>query len=168
MKTFVPSCRPSDPASCCVKHQQKISKSICCQAYHRPAKTTIEQHQHEKANGKMKSMRDAAIRTGALSSIILWSSVAVAAQAQEVVAAAVPYTPSPMETPSWEIWVGFVAGVVPFAIATFEFSKRILIQRRCEVCQGRGLVQRGRVLRKCSQVCYLLICISMNLASSYN
>jgi len=26
----------------------------------------------------------------------------------------------------WEIWVGFVAGVIPFVIATIEFSKRIV------------------------------------------
>ncbi|EFN53615.1 hypothetical protein CHLNCDRAFT_14374, partial [Chlorella variabilis] len=51
----------------------------------------------------------------------------------------------------WEVWVGFVAGVVPFAIASFEFGKRILIQRRCPACRGRGLVQRGRYLRKCAE-----------------
>lgn len=76
----------------------------------------------------------------------------VAEQAAQVLIAAQPgYTPSPMEVPSWEIWAGFVAGVVPFIIASYEFGKRIVIQRRCPECQGRGLVQRGRVLKKCTQ-----------------
>ena len=64
--------------------------------------------------------------------------------------AAAHYVPSPLETPSWEIWVGFVAGVVPFAIASYEFGKRVLIQRRCPECNGRGLVQRGRYMKKCT------------------
>ncbi|KAG2440008.1 hypothetical protein HXX76_004125 [Chlamydomonas incerta] len=65
------------------------------------------------------------------------------------------YVPSPVE-PGWEIWLGFVAGVVPFAIGSYEFGKRILIQLRCEVCGGRGLVPsagagKDRYLRKCPQ-----------------
>lgn len=62
------------------------------------------------------------------------------------------YVPSPMEVPSLEVWVGFLAGVIPFAIASVEFSKRIIIQRRCKACGGRGLVQNsnGR-FRKCTQ-----------------
>ena len=63
------------------------------------------------------------------------------------------YVPSPMELPEWQIWVGFVAGVIPFVIASVEFGKRIIIQRRCPKCQGRGLVMnsRGDRLIKCSQ-----------------
>jgi len=83
----------------------------------------------------------------------LWSSPATAATglaASAASVAATPYTPSPME-PGWEIYVGFVAGVVPFIIASYEFGKRIIIQRRCPECLGKGLVQRGRVLRKCTQ-----------------
>jgi hypothetical protein len=72
----------------------------------------------------------------------------LAASAASVVTT--PYTPSPME-PGWEIYVGFVAGVVPFIIASYEFGKRIIIQRRCPECLGKGLVQRGKVLRKCTQ-----------------
>ncbi|KAG2454770.1 hypothetical protein HYH02_000605 [Chlamydomonas schloesseri] len=65
------------------------------------------------------------------------------------------YVPSPVE-PGWEIWLGFVAGVVPFAIGSYEFGKRILIQLRCEVCGGRGLVPsagagKDKYLRKCPQ-----------------
>ncbi|PNW84472.1 hypothetical protein CHLRE_03g145567v5 [Chlamydomonas reinhardtii] len=65
------------------------------------------------------------------------------------------YVPSPVE-PGWEIWLGFIAGVVPFAIGSYEFGKRILIQLRCEVCGGRGLVPSGgagkdKYLRKCPQ-----------------
>lgn len=35
------------------------------------------------------------------------------------------YVPSPLE-PGWEIWLGFVAGVVPFLIGSYEFGKRIV------------------------------------------
>jgi hypothetical protein len=35
------------------------------------------------------------------------------------------YVPSPYE-PGWEVWVGAVAGVIPFAIGSFEFGKRIV------------------------------------------
>ncbi|GIL97533.1 hypothetical protein Vretimale_3176, partial [Volvox reticuliferus] len=65
------------------------------------------------------------------------------------------YVPSPLE-PGWEVWLGFVAGVVPFAIGAYEFGKRIIIQLRCEQCGGRGLVPsagpgRDKYLRKCPQ-----------------
>lgn len=43
------------------------------------------------------------------------------------------------------------AGVIPFIIGAYEFGKRILIQRQCQVCEGSGLVQRGRYLRKCPE-----------------
>lgn len=43
-----------------------------------------------------------------------------------------------------------VAGFTPFVVASYEFGKRILIQRRCEMCKGSGLVQRGKYLRKCT------------------
>ena len=42
----------------------------------------------------------------------------------------------------WQIWVGFLAGLAPVAIATFEFGKRIAIQRQCAVCAGSGLVTK--------------------------
>lgn len=58
---------------------------------------------------------------------------------------------SPIEPPdvSWEIYFGFIAGLSPFVIAAYEFGKRILIQQRCEVCTGSGLVTKGRFKRKC-------------------
>jgi hypothetical protein len=87
----------------------------------------------------------------------LWAAAAGGAQAAEAAEAAARYTPSPME-PGWEIWAGLVAGVVPFIIASYEFGKRILIQRRCPECGGKGLVERGskRKLRKCPEVRALL------------
>ncbi|GLI59535.1 hypothetical protein VaNZ11_001429, partial [Volvox africanus] len=65
------------------------------------------------------------------------------------------YVPS-LQEPGWEVWLGFVAGVVPFAIGAYEFGKRIIIQLRCEQCGGRGLVPsagpgRDKYLRKCPQ-----------------
>lgn len=39
--------------------------------------------------------------------------------------AAAGYTPSPY-SPGWEVWVGFAAGVIPFLIGGYEFTKRIV------------------------------------------
>jgi hypothetical protein len=40
-------------------------------------------------------------------------------------------------------------GVFPFAWASYEFGKRILIQRRCQKCEGSGLVwTKGKGMRK--------------------
>jgi len=54
-----------------------------------------------------------------------------------------------MTPPSWQIWTGFVVGVFPFFIASYEFGKRILIQRRCLRCTGSGLISnsRGRLVK---------------------
>ena len=55
---------------------------------------------------------------------------------------------------SWQLWFGFFAGVAPFAIAAYEFGKRVRIQRRCARCAGSGLVDvataRERRLVKCT------------------
>ena len=51
----------------------------------------------------------------------------------------VPYVPSPY-TPGPEIWLGALLPTLVFALGSYEFGKRILIQRRCAVCAGTGLV----------------------------
>ncbi|XP_021595404.1 uncharacterized protein LOC110602245 isoform X2 [Manihot esculenta] len=50
---------------------------------------------------------------------------------------------------TWQIVVGAIAGVTPFVVAGIEFSKRIIAQRRCEVCGGSGLVLREKSYFKC-------------------
>ena len=53
---------------------------------------------------------------------------------------------------SWQLYVGFFAGLAPFIVASYEFGKRILMQRRCAMCRGTGLIIRkgdGRS-RKCT------------------
>ncbi|XWS51781.1 hypothetical protein CRYUN_Cryun11dG0012400 [Craigia yunnanensis] len=50
---------------------------------------------------------------------------------------------------TWQIVVGAIAGVTPFIVAGIEFSKRIIAQRRCEVCGGSGLVFRNNDYFKC-------------------
>ena len=52
--------------------------------------------------------------------------------------------------PEWQIYYGFIAGLTPCVIAAYEFGKRIIIQRRCELCGGSGLIQKGRYMRKCT------------------
>lgn len=46
------------------------------------------------------------------------------------------YTPGPVEV-GWEVWVGFAAGIIPFAIGSYEFLKRIV--------SGRGAWRGGGV-----------------------
>ncbi|XP_015902615.3 uncharacterized protein LOC107435503 [Ziziphus jujuba] len=50
---------------------------------------------------------------------------------------------------TWQIVVGAIAGVTPFVVAGIEFSKRIIAQRRCEVCGGSGLVQKNEYYVRC-------------------
>jgi hypothetical protein len=86
------------------------------------------------------------------------SAASASAAAVAAALAAGTYTPSPAAPPSWEIWVGAVVGVIPFIFASVEFSKRVLIQRRCPECAGSGLVSfnskgqplPGGQLRKCA------------------
>jgi hypothetical protein len=86
------------------------------------------------------------------------SAASASAAAVAAALAAGTYAPSPAAPPSWEIWVGAVVGVIPFIFASVEFSKRVLIQRRCPECAGSGLVSLnskgqalpGGQLRKCA------------------
>ncbi|KAB1225973.1 hypothetical protein CJ030_MR1G018344 [Morella rubra] len=50
---------------------------------------------------------------------------------------------------TWQIAVGAAAGVTPFVVAGIEFGKRIIAQRRCEVCGGSGLVLRDKEYFRC-------------------
>ncbi|XP_059444401.1 uncharacterized protein LOC132176262 [Corylus avellana] len=50
---------------------------------------------------------------------------------------------------TWQIVVGVIAGVTPFVVAGIEFSKRIMAQKRCEVCGGSGLVLRDKYYFRC-------------------
>ncbi|CAA0815372.1 Unknown protein [Striga hermonthica] len=43
---------------------------------------------------------------------------------------------------TWQIVLGALAGVSPFVVAGIEFSKRIIEQKKCKVCNGSGLVLR--------------------------
>ena len=50
----------------------------------------------------------------------------------------------------WQLYFGFFAGLAPFIIAAYEFGKRILIQRKCALCRGSGLIKKGEYSRKCT------------------
>ncbi|KAL2316673.1 hypothetical protein Fmac_030549 [Flemingia macrophylla] len=58
--------------------------------------------------------------------------------------------PAPVEV-TWQIMVGALAGVTPFVVAGIEFSKRIIAQKRCEVCGGSGLVLREKEHFRCPE-----------------
>ncbi|KAJ3696191.1 hypothetical protein LUZ60_001568 [Juncus effusus] len=50
---------------------------------------------------------------------------------------------------TWQITIGALAGITPFVIAGIEFSKRIIAQKKCEVCGGSGLVLRDKIYVRC-------------------
>ncbi|TKY57376.1 Viral late protein transcription factor 3, zinc ribbon [Spatholobus suberectus] len=52
---------------------------------------------------------------------------------------------------TWQIVIGAIAGVTPFVVAGIEFSKRIIAQKRCEVCGGSGLVLREKDYFRCPE-----------------
>lgn len=52
---------------------------------------------------------------------------------------------------TWQVVAGSIAGVTPFVVAGVEFSKRIIAQRACPVCEGSGLELVGRFYRKCRE-----------------
>lgn len=58
------------------------------------------------------------------------------------------FEPAPVE--AWQLWTGSIVGLAPFVLASYEFGKRILIQQRCAVCNGSGLIVRGGLKRKCT------------------
>ncbi|GJN17594.1 hypothetical protein PR202_gb04673 [Eleusine coracana subsp. coracana] len=62
-------------------------------------------------------------------------------------AAADASLPPPQVT--WQIVVGAVAGATPFIVAGVEFSKRIIAQKKCEVCGGSGLVPKNDYYVRC-------------------
>nr|CAD1833764.1 unnamed protein product [Ananas comosus var. bracteatus] len=61
---------------------------------------------------------------------------------------AADFSSAPVEI-TWQIAVGAVAGITPFLVAGIEFSKRIVAQRRCEVCKGSGLVLKDTYYVRC-------------------
>lgn len=74
------------------------------------------------------SLGGAAAVAASLSAAAASASAAAGTHADAAVVAAATaaaYTPGPVEV-GWELWAGFIAGVIPFAIATVEFSKRIV------------------------------------------
>lgn len=135
-------CRQS--TTCC-------AGSSCKQGFQFAPVSRIEQYKHSTktlASALLPSLIHL-VTAGQLHAEPSSASSAAAADVTAAVAAGT-YVPGPVEI-GWEIWFGTAVGVIPFIIASVEFGKRILIQRRCEVCEGSGLVKKGRYLRKCSQ-----------------
>jgi len=128
---------------------RRIARDLACGLETRYTPHNADRRIHNPdANSRRNATHLEKSRYKILSFVLSLTSIAPAALATVDIPS---YKPSPMEIPSWQIWVGFAAGVVPFAIASIEFGKRIRIQQRCVQCNGQGLVQRGRFLRKCNQ-----------------
>ncbi|CAL5228818.1 g12019 [Coccomyxa viridis] len=83
-----------------------------------------------------------------LAATLLLSQVSCHASLAEE--AVTKYVPGPVEVGP-QIWVGAIAATIPFVIGSWEFAKRIIIQRRCQKCGGNGLVMKGRFARKCPE-----------------
>lgn len=47
----------------------------------------------------------------------------------------------PTEAAQTQALAGSLIALVPFVVATYEFSKRIVMQRRCARCSGDGLIK---------------------------
>jgi len=65
------------------------------------------------------------------------------------------YVPPPLDDSAlFPLYLGAAMGFFPVVIASYEFGKRLLIQRQCALCSGSGLVQRTQFgsprLLKCS------------------
>lgn len=107
--------------------------------------TTQTLHQQRMLPAKSKlPWREAALL------VFIASGNGDVAIAADSVGGAHGYVPSPVNI-GWEIYAGAIAGIIPFAIGSYQFIARILIQRRCEKCNGSGLVERGPFLRKCPE-----------------
>ncbi|CAD6236677.1 unnamed protein product [Miscanthus lutarioriparius] len=77
------------------------------------------------------------------------SVCAVDAASVAAAASAAADSPLPPAQVTWQIVVGAVAGVTPFVVAGVEFGKRIIAQKKCEVCGGSGLVMKKDYYVRC-------------------
>ena len=115
----------------------------CC----RHAKRILPPSRRESENKPAAALPEplaAASALDALTSSASWLAVVAtttttAAAATTASSAAPSYVPSPY-TPGPEIWLGALLPTLVFALGSWEFGTRILIQRRCAVCAGTGLV----------------------------
>lgn len=113
--------------SCC-RHAQRIL----------PTSSRRESENKPPAAALSEALTAAAsLDVAASSASVVASTLATAATTTTSTA---PYVPSPY-TPGPEIWLGALLPTLVFALGSWEFGKRILIQRRCAVCAGTGLVE---------------------------
>ncbi|XP_008657201.1 uncharacterized protein [Zea mays] len=66
-------------------------------------------------------------------------------------ASAAADSPLPPVQVTWQIAVGALAGVTPFVVAGVEFGKRIIAQKKCQVCGGSGLVTKNDYYVRCQK-----------------
>ncbi|KAF7030836.1 hypothetical protein CFC21_042286 [Triticum aestivum] len=74
---------------------------------------------------------------------------AVCVRAVDGPSAAAAVADLPPAEVTWQIVVGAVAGVTPFVVAGVEFGKRIIEQKKCEICGGSGLVMKENLYVRC-------------------
>ncbi|KAK1360866.1 putative Transmembrane protein [Heracleum sosnowskyi] len=112
-----------------------VSRELSSSSYHpsiRPNKCNVRGASEVIAipNSRLMWFKSTNNRSSSFSLLAISSDQAVAAAAS---------TASDPEL-TWQILVGALAGVIPFIVAAIEFSKRIVAQKKCEICQGSGLV----------------------------
>lgn len=147
------------PSTAAIYRHNSLHQRHGCSNGRRASSCPCSRHdaeQRQQPNLAARSSGSSGIGAAAVAAAAAIAASLPAGAAWAAAAAAVPgpgsetgaFTPGPVHI-GWEVYVGAIAGVIPFAIGAYEFGKRILIQRRCETCSGSGLVTRGRFQRKC-------------------
>lgn len=108
----------------------KNTAKCCCNAdYHTTDRSCKHNHSVDSTEPATCRKLSPILQTTLASASALLTSAA--AQASDITSTLIPtaasrYVPSPIEGPTWEIYVGLAAGVIPFIIASVEFGKRIV------------------------------------------
>lgn len=128
--------------------QRKLVR-IQCSSQHG---TTQSQSQHKAVHDRAEH-RSGAVKCMLAAALLCASSMAPAL-AESVASGPVDgaaYVPGPVNV-GWQIYVGAAVAAFPFVIGSFEFGKRILIQRRCDGALAPlfGLIAGFDVYTACS------------------
>jgi hypothetical protein len=122
-----------DRCSCCCNHAQRILPPSRREGENRPPAALPEPLAASALDAAPASASWLATTTAAA------AAAATPSTGPATATLGAAYVPSPY-TPGPEIWLGALLPTLVFALGSYEFGKRILIQRRCAVCAGTGLV----------------------------
>ena len=155
-RTFRFGCLSSIPYTlCCTSSSNMMSAKSSTQT----PRTTINKHLSSTRKTRSASFAQSQRRKRLVSSSFNGGGDDITIIQNEIIKEAEPllsqsssFSDSLLEAgiEPWQLYFGFFAGIAPFIIAAYEFGKRILIQRKCALCQGSGLIRKGEYSRKCT------------------